>query len=129
MHRSHLCITGMQSKGKTGQGGACRYEELRPTYTHEAICKMVDMGLLKSVISQNCDGLHRLSGIPRDKIAELHGNIFHERCELCNARYKRPYTVRSGGPKSSVSPKKCDHCGLDHRTGRKCERKVGVQLL
>ena len=62
------------------------YASLRPTYTHEAICKLVEMGILKFVISQNVDGIHRLSGVPRDKISELHGNTFHEKCEECDAR-------------------------------------------
>ena len=62
------------------------YESLRPSYTHEAIAKLVEMGHIKHVISQNTDGLHRLSGIPRDKLSELHGNSFHEKCEKCGAR-------------------------------------------
>ena len=38
------------------------YDELRPTYTHEALCKLIETGHLKYLISQNTDGLHRLSG-------------------------------------------------------------------
>ena len=38
------------------------YERLRPTYTHEAVKKLVDLDLVKHVISQNGDGLHGLSG-------------------------------------------------------------------
>jgi NAD-dependent SIR2 family protein deacetylase len=34
----------------------------------------MEMGILKYLISQNTDGLHRLSGIPAEKISELHGN-------------------------------------------------------
>ena len=39
------------------------YESLRPTYTHEALCKLLDEGYLHYIISQNGDGLHLLSGI------------------------------------------------------------------
>ena len=60
-----------------------------PTLAHMAIKKLVDDGLVKFVVSQNTDGLHLKSGIPVEKIAELHGNsnkgknmalIFHYCC-------------------------------------------------
>ncbi len=38
------------------------YEKLRPTYTHEALSKLIELGHIKHVISQNGDGLHGLSG-------------------------------------------------------------------
>lgn len=49
------------------------YEELRPTYAHEALVKLQDLGHLKHVISQNCDGLHLLSGIKKENISEVYG--------------------------------------------------------
>ena len=95
---------------------------LRPTYTHEALQKLVSAGLLKHVISQNTDGLHRLSGIPRDRLSELHGNSFYERCEKCGTKYERSFVARTSG--SAVPAVTCVHCNCSHRTGRICERKV-----
>ena len=50
-----------------------------PTYTHMAILKLMQLGYIKFLVSQNVDGLHLTSGIPEDKIAELHGNTHMER--------------------------------------------------
>lgn len=115
------------------------YEKLRPTYTHEALNKLRENGYLKYIISQNGDGLHLLSGIPANQISELHGNVFIEVCEKCEKQYYRKFYVMDDagsqyfeeledyGETSVKKPKhakKCDLCGLSHRTGRKCEEEV-----
>lgn len=109
------------------------FVELRPTYTHEAIAKLVEMGLLKHVISQNVDGIHRLSGVPQAQISELHGNVFHEKCESCGSRYERSYCVRAlhkqqaaAARSSKVPQKPCPSCRINHRTGGVCEKKVSL---
>ncbi|XP_052071126.1 NAD-dependent protein deacylase sirtuin-6-like [Mytilus californianus] len=80
---------------------------LLPTYTHEAIYKLMDMGLIKYLISQNTDGLHKLSGIPSDKISELHGNGYEEKCDTCGSRHmRRQSTVQH----LRVPPQEC--CSL-----------------
>lgn len=105
---------------------------LRPTYTHEAICKLEELGMFKYVISQNTDGLHRLSGIPADKISELHGNAFIQKCEKCETRFNvtRSHRAMSMSEISKVPPKKCERCHISHRTGRVCEnKKCGGYLM
>lgn len=77
-----------------------------PGRTHAVLFRFWKAGLLKHVISQNVDGLHRKSGIPPSCLSELHGNIFVERCTRCGWEYERTFnTIVSGG-----------------FTGRNCER-------
>src|SRR5215469_16876830 len=45
-----------------------------PNRGHRAIAHLVNEGKASSVITQNIDGLHQRSGIPDDKVIELHGN-------------------------------------------------------
>jgi len=62
------------------------FEKALPTYTHQALCRLEENNYLHFVISQNIDGLHHRSGLPIDKLAELHGNVFSEECEVCHAQ-------------------------------------------
>lgn len=48
-----------------------------PSSTHMSFVALEKKGILKYVISQNVDGLHRRSGLDPDKIAELHGFKSH----------------------------------------------------
>ena len=55
----------------------------RPNKGHQSIARLFDMGRLTAVITQNIDGLHQASGIPGDKVIELHGNTRRVRCMTC----------------------------------------------
>ena len=51
------------------------WDQVRPNQGHYAIVELMELGKLDYLISQNVDGLHAKSGIPFEKLAELHGNI------------------------------------------------------
>jgi NAD-dependent deacetylase len=55
----------------------------QPNPAHLALAKLHDNGLLRAVITQNVDGIHQESGLPDEKIIELHGNIRRIRCMSC----------------------------------------------
>uniref|UniRef100_A0A8C4W2E0 NAD-dependent protein deacylase sirtuin-6 n=1 Tax=Gopherus evgoodei TaxID=1825980 RepID=A0A8C4W2E0_9SAUR len=75
------------------------FENARPSKTHMALLELQRVGILKFLVSQNVDGLHVRSGFPRDKLAELHGNMFVEECVKCGKQYVRDAIVGSMGLK------------------------------
>lgn len=59
-----------------------RMPAARPTFAHRAIAQLSggEDPLVKHVITQNEDGLHRRSGVPEVRLSELHGSAFVEVC-------------------------------------------------
>ena len=58
----------------------------RPTFTHLAITALMQPSagrahpLVRHVITQNEDALHRRAGVAAEQLSELHGNAFVELC-------------------------------------------------
>lgn len=55
-------------------------DALVPSYTHRALKALVDAGLLHGIVSQNVDGLHLRSGVPPERLWQLHGDSFETTC-------------------------------------------------
>ncbi|KAJ0044275.1 hypothetical protein NL108_003727, partial [Boleophthalmus pectinirostris] len=89
-----------------------------PTYTHMCIRTMHKERLVTHVVSQNCDGLHVRSGLPRQALSELHGNMFIEVCTSCSPvrEYVRLFDVteRTSLHRHNTG-RKCRHCGSELR--------------
>jgi len=59
-----------------------------PNRGHRAIAELVQRGACACVITQNIDGLHQRSGVPDDKLVELHGNSTYAACLDCGLRHE-----------------------------------------
>ena len=57
-----------------------------PNRGHRAVARLVEAGKVFAVITQNIDNLHQKSGIPEDRIIELHGNGSYASCLSCGQR-------------------------------------------
>eukprot|EP01084_Bolivina_argentea_P028346 52700_1 len=80
-----------------------------PTTSHMALVALMNQkpNYLKYLVSQNVDGLHRVSGIPPNQLSELHGNTCLKVCKKCKKEYLKDYNCRN---------LTC-HC---HQTGHHC---------
>ncbi|KAI0460598.1 NAD-dependent deacetylase sirtuin-7 [Xylaria acuta] len=107
----------LKAQGKQAQNRKSTLQAI-PTPTHMALVELQNHGMLTYLISQNCDGLHRRSGILPNKISELHGNSNREYCQDCGKEYIRDFRAVSTYEKSIH----------DHRTGRKCALCGGALL-
>jgi len=57
----------------------------KPNPGHHALAELESLGILKYLITQNVDNLHRDAG--NKNVAEIHGNIRKLRCIDCNTRF------------------------------------------
>jgi NAD-dependent deacetylase len=60
-------------------------EKVEPNAGHYALAELERMGIIKWIITQNVDNLHRKAG--SRNVLEYHGNAFKLRCLNCNARF------------------------------------------
>ncbi|XP_013115719.2 NAD-dependent protein deacetylase Sirt6 [Stomoxys calcitrans] len=80
------------------------FDEAVPTITHMALRCLVEKGYVHYVISQNIDGLHLKSSLPRSYLSELHGNMFIEQCNKCRRQFVRSTATPTVGQKPCGGP-------------------------
>ena len=62
-----------------------------PGPSHRAVARLVQLGHVSHVITQNIDGLHAASGIPAERIIEIHGNGTYAKCLSCGLRHENDW--------------------------------------
>jgi NAD-dependent deacetylase len=61
-------------------------DQARPNDCHNGLAKLEELGKLKTIITQNVDGLHQMAG--NTDVIEFHGNFASHRCMDCNTHYE-----------------------------------------
>jgi NAD-dependent deacetylase len=79
----------------------------RPNRAHEVLALLEHQGLLRSVITQNIDGLHRRAGSRR--VREVHGHLETGTCLDC--RRSLPMSQLLEQVDDGVIPPRCRQCG------------------
>jgi NAD-dependent deacetylase len=75
---------------------------IKPTVSHHALAFLEDMGKLKTIVTQNIDGLHQKAG--SRKILDMHGNFLTSHCLRCRKTYDY------GQLRSMVLQRSIPHC-------------------
>jgi NAD-dependent deacetylase len=85
----------------------------RPNDAHLALAELERRGLIRAVITQNVDRLHRLAG--SERLIEVHGSIDRSVCMRCGAKVSLEHVIeqlrtRPGAPEcgACVAPLKPD---------------------
>lgn len=71
------------------------YPDAQPNSAHMALAALERQGKLRSVITQNIDGLHQKAGSRR--VLELHGSILRNYCEECKKEYGLSHMMETDG--------------------------------
>ncbi len=84
-------------------------DSIEPNPAHEALATLEETGLLRSVVTQNIDGLHQAAGNAHHRVLEVHGSAREVVCVACGERY--PYEVAREALDRDVRPPPCPTCG------------------
>jgi NAD-dependent deacetylase len=79
----------------------------RPNRAHEIVAELESRGLVRAVITQNIDRLHRAAGT--EDLIEVHGSISHSVCLDCGGRFELEKVVRQIEAHPESAPE-CTRC-------------------
>ncbi len=89
--------------------GVMKWTGAKPNAGHMAVARLVARGKVSAVITQNVDNLHQDSGVPPDRIIELHGNASYATCLSCGLRHELEVLKQSFLGRDEIP--NCRDCG------------------
>ena len=84
-------------------------KKIKPNIGHAFVEKITNMQKNNFLITQNIDGLHQKSGVPKNKIVEIHGSAIEAACLECEE--KKNILDFHDAIKSKSTLPKCTICG------------------
>jgi len=82
---------------------------VKPGRGHRALARLVEQGRAERIMTQNIDNLHQASGVPSDRVIELHGNGTYAHCLSCGERHELDWVAAELAAKPGAPA--CVVCG------------------
>jgi len=86
-----------------------RIRNAQPNAAHKAIAKLAAHAHEFLLVTQNVDDLHARAGSPKEKMVQIHGDIFVTRCSRCDFQFRD--TGRGGSPEPPAPSAIYPHSG------------------
>lgn len=86
-----------------------KFRAAQPGRGHRALARLVQRSKLSAIITQNIDNLHQQSGVPHEKVVELHGNGSYATCLECETRYEIEWVRKHFDTTGGLAPD-CPAC-------------------
>ena len=97
-----------------------RIRSAQPNAAHEAIARLSILSRKFLLVTQNVDDLHARAGVGKEKMVQIHGDIFLTRCSRCDFTHREqedPPTLHSGAAGEHEKIPKCTKCDALMRPG------------
>jgi ADP-ribosylglycohydrolase/NAD-dependent SIR2 family protein deacetylase len=58
--------------------------DIEPNAVHKLLKLLLDIGVMKKILTENIDNFENTIGIPKDKVIQIAGNLFESKCIKCS---------------------------------------------
>ena len=94
-----------------------RIYNAQPNAAHEAIAKLAQHADEFLLVTQNVDDLHARAGLPKEKMVQIHGDIFVTRCSRCDFSRRDYEQEQEQEEEEEVVVPRCSQCDALMRPG------------